>query len=1073
MGTFSVSGSCNAAFSTNPATPTAPDSCGGMTIVAWTVTADHCYTSTTHVDTFTVVDATSISVTEASSVEENSCQTQDQINTAFASWLGTFSVSGGCNAAFSTNPATPAAPDSCGGMTIVTWTVSADHCYNSTTHVDTFIVTDATTVSVTEAGTTEENSCQTQIAINSAFASWLGTFSVSGGCNAAFSTNPASPVAPDSCGGMTIVTWTVTADHCYNSTTHVDTFTVTDATTVSVTEAGTVEENSCQTQDQINTAFATWLGTFSVSGGCNAAFSTNPATPVAPDSCGGMTIVTWTVTADHCYNSTTHVDTFTVVDATTVSVTEAGKVEENSCQTQDQINTAFASWLGTFSVSGGCNATFSTNPATPAAPDSCGGMTIVTWTVSANHCYSSTTHVDTFTVLSATTVSVTEAGKVEENSCQTQSAIDAAFTSWLGSFSISGGCNPAFTISPVTPVAPDSCGGMTIVTWTVTDDHCYDPSTHIDTFSVLADPAIFVLEAGTVVEASCQSQAQIDAAFSDWLSSFFLIGGCTTILTTSPSTPMPPDSCGGMTIVTWTLINGCNGETNYIDTFTVLDFPDVVVTEAGTVEQASCQSQDDIDAAFASWLGTFSISGGCSATFSTNPATPTVPDSCGGMTIVTWTVSSEHCYTPTTHIDTFTVLTAPEIIVFEAGSIEQAACQTQAQIDAAFLNWGSEFFASGGCSLNITIDPEIPTAPDSCGGMTIVTWTVSAEDCYITTTHVDTFTVLDALDIEWSGNLLEDFTVPTTSNSCDTLLTFDIGEALDGCNQDNIEYQVTAIDSSGSALTISHTTDLSYEALFPGGLNEVYILASGSCGSILRDTFFIEVIDEINPTSICAGDTIEVEIGIDQTGTLLENALVAGNSTDNCGFTEFSPEMTYTCEDLGINMVDLIATDSNNNKDTIQCPVEVIGGTNCPVNLTPNFFPPQAAIFDIGDVKDFVIKVDNTLFGTTQGIIQVFIPYQVGYTLEFLDNATTASTLLGPWPIENTSWTKTLIGAGILLTAKNNVEIGAFGSLNFAIQVTADNGGSSGSITANISPTSGGQIDNTDDTKSRNINVNN
>ena len=748
LGTFSVSGGCNAAFSTNPVTPSAPDSCGGMTIVTWTVTADHCYNSTTHLDTFTVIDATAVSVTEATTVEENSCQTQDQINTAFASWLGTFNVSGGCNATFSTNPATPTAPDSCGGMTIVIWTVSADHCYNSTTHVDTFTITDATTVSVTEAGTVQENSCQTQDQINTAFASWLGTFSVSGGCNAAFSTNPASPVAPDSCGGMTIVTWTVSADHCYNSTTHVDTFTVTDATTVSVTEASSVQENSCQTQDQINTAFASWLGTFSVSGGCNAAFSTNPATPTAPDSCGGMTIVTWTVSADHCYNSTTHVDTFTVVDATTVSVTEASSVQENSCQTQDQINTAFASWLGTFSVSGGCNAAFSTNPATPTAPDSCGGMTIVTWTVSADHCYNSTTHVDTFTVTDATTVSVTEAGTVQENSCQTQDQINTAFASWLGTFSVSGGCNAAFSTNPATPTAPDSCGGMTIVTWTVTADHCYNSTTHVDTFTVVDATTVSVTEASSVQESSCQTQIAINSAFASWLATFSVSGGCNAAFSTNPATPTAPDSCGGMTIVTWTVTaDHCYNSTTHVDTFSVVDAITVSVTEASSVQENSCQTQDQINTAFASWLGTFSVSGGCNAAFSTIPATPTAPDSCGGMTIVTWTVTADHCYNSTTHVDTFTVTDATTVSVTEAGTVEENSCQTQDQINTAFASWLGTFSVSGGCNAAFSTNPASPVAPDSCGGMTIVTWTVSADHCYNSTTHVDTFTVVDATTV--------------------------------------------------------------------------------------------------------------------------------------------------------------------------------------------------------------------------------------------------------------------------------------------------------------------------------------
>ncbi|MBK6347377.1 MAG: hypothetical protein IPF68_15885 [Bacteroidales bacterium] len=59
--------------------------------------------------------------------------------------------------------------------------------------------------------------------------------------------------------------------------------------------------------------FALWLDGFGVTGGCAPAFTNG--TPVAPGLCGGSTLVTWTVT-DHCYVTSTHTATFTIVSPT-------------------------------------------------------------------------------------------------------------------------------------------------------------------------------------------------------------------------------------------------------------------------------------------------------------------------------------------------------------------------------------------------------------------------------------------------------------------------------------------------------------------------------------------------------------------------------------------------------------------------------------------------------------------------------------------------------------------------------------------------------------------------------------
>ncbi|MFV5696158.1 IPT/TIG domain-containing protein, partial [Flavobacterium sp. LB3P122] len=75
---------------------------------------------------------------------------------------------------------------------------------------------------------------------------------------------------------------------------------------------------------------------------------------------------------------------------------------------------------------------------------------------------------------------------VTEASCQTQDQINTKFNAWLATFSTSGGANPVLTSNPVTPLAPNNCGGSTTVTWTLTSD-CEETKTCTRTFTVTPD----------------------------------------------------------------------------------------------------------------------------------------------------------------------------------------------------------------------------------------------------------------------------------------------------------------------------------------------------------------------------------------------------------------------------------------------------------------------------------------------------------------------------------------------------------------------------------------------------------
>jgi hypothetical protein len=148
--------------------------------------------------------------------------------------------------------------------------------------------------------------------------------------------------------------------------------------------------NACifTSQSEADTDFADWLDDFAVGGGCNPSFSTNPISPSAPYYCGGEITVVWTVT-DICYDDDfDYTATYVINDAPSVIVTVVDdySISSTAFTSQSEADIDFADWLDDFAVSGGCNPSFSTNPASPSAPDYTGGETTVVWTVS-DVCY--------------------------------------------------------------------------------------------------------------------------------------------------------------------------------------------------------------------------------------------------------------------------------------------------------------------------------------------------------------------------------------------------------------------------------------------------------------------------------------------------------------------------------------------------------------------------------------------------------------------------------------------------------------------------------------------------------------
>jgi hypothetical protein len=215
--------------------------------------------------------------------------------------------------------------------------------------------------------------CTSSSAISTAFTNWLN--SVQAGSGSA-TRNPTNPVAPVICGGTTTVTWTVTND-C-GTQTCASSFTVANAPAVVLTCAQNTTLAACTSQADVNTAYANWLASATATGGCNRGAVTNNA-GAAPNACtGGTATVTFTVTST-CETKTCSAS-FTVNPAPAVVLTCAANTTVNSCLTQDQVNSAYASWLTTATASGGCGLGSVTNNG-GSAPNKCGGSKTVTFTV--------------------------------------------------------------------------------------------------------------------------------------------------------------------------------------------------------------------------------------------------------------------------------------------------------------------------------------------------------------------------------------------------------------------------------------------------------------------------------------------------------------------------------------------------------------------------------------------------------------------------------------------------------------------------------------------------------------------
>ncbi|MBK9012934.1 MAG: hypothetical protein IPM82_02000 [Saprospiraceae bacterium] len=654
------------------------------------------------------------------------CQTQPAVDAAYAAWLATVSASGGCDGVLTNN--STGAPPACGGSTTVTFTYTSTCPPLVTTCDATFTVTAAPTITITCPANTTTTACQTQAAVDIAYAVWLATATATGGCNGLLTNNGGS--APPACGGSKTVTFTYTSSCSPMTTTCQATFTVAMASSVVLTCPINTTIAACQTHAAIDAAYANWLATAAATGGCSGVLSNNSTG--APSACGGSKTVTFTYTSSCAPLITTCEATFTVTAAPTVTLTCPANTTVTACQTQADVDAAYATWLSTASASGGCNGVLSNNGG--SAPLACGGSKTVTFTYTSSCAPLTTTCQATFTVTAAPAVTLTCPVNTTTAACQSQADVDAAYATWLATASASGGCNGLLTNNGGS--APSACGGSKTVTFTYTSSCAPLTTTCQATFTVTAAPVVVLTCPINTTTAACQTQTEVDAAYVTWLTTVSATGGCNGVLNNN-STGAPP-ACGGSKTVTFTYASTCAPLTTTCQaTFTVTAAPVVVLTCPVNTTVAACQTQAAVDAAYATWLASVSATGGCNVNLTNNSTG--APLACGGSTTVTFTYTSTCAPLTTTCQATFTVTAAPTVVLICPANTTVAACQSQAAIDAAYATWLATVSATGGC--NVVLSNNGGTAPLACGGSKTVTFTYTSTCAPLSSTCQATFTV--------------------------------------------------------------------------------------------------------------------------------------------------------------------------------------------------------------------------------------------------------------------------------------------------------------------------------------------
>lgn len=210
----------------------------------------------------------------------------------------------------------------------------------------------------------------------------------------------------------------------------------------------------------------------------------------------------------------------------------------------------------------------------------------------------------------------------------------------------------------------------------------------------------------------------------------------------------------------------------------------------------------------------------------------------------------------------------------------EAACQTQAQIDTKYAAWLASVQAGGGC--NGVLTNNSTGAPSACGGSKTVTFTYTSGCAPITSTCNSTFTVAtDGLPVLTSCAVTRNIEGCTTSNIT--------GPAFSTTSAPSTEAEFENATNQGNVSDACGISSVTYQDVASGScpiiVTRTWTL-SDACGHILTCNQLIYVDDTMNPGLACPPN-----VTIACTSSTLPATTGSPTSSDNCTAT---PVVTYS-----------------------------------------------------------------------------------------------------------------------------------------------------------------------------------
>ncbi len=825
--------------------------------------------------------------------------------------------------------------------------------------------------------------CSDVASIQTAYDAWKTGFSFMGGCETVVDNLNELPVLTDlTCGGQIEFTLIV-SDACGQVDSCTSYFVVQAAEDLALSCPNDTVLPACTDTSDIKLAYETWRAQFDYTGGCTSVTSNIDSIPELSDlSCGGQIEFRYVVNlgSPSCPNSVDCYSTFTVESPSDLKVVVPPDASLPLCSDTASIRAAYNTWAAAFTTTGGCDVITNIDSIPELTDLTCGGSISFIFMAhnGSGKCADAATDSSSFSVIAPPPLTLTCPADPNLPGCAGIIAITNAYNNWVDGFTALGGCDISTNINEVPPLGDLLCDGQLSFTFVAQNsgDVCTASDSCTSTFSIgTADSLVVSCPGDTIVE-GCTA-IEVQTIFNNWIAQFSYTGGCNAN-ESDLSIYTPPVTCGGVVIVNYIVSDEC-GQADSCSAFFQVEAPDLVITLPEDTLLDACQSQLDIDVAFADWISRFGYSGGCNV-LATDVSLFTAPDICGGEIIVNYS-ATDACGQAETRAAFFAIdipLNVDLIPSFTVPGSASLYSDADCSYDADPLITGYPANLKDNCTQDSLLVSYVDSIADgSCLGEYIIyrSWTVT-DNCGNDTTQLQIINVLDTLppEIVCPANASE-YADP---NQCHkTGMDMGLATATDNCTPDD-------------SIVISNDAP----AQLPVGTTVVTWTATDDCGNTSTCMQLVTIVDTIPPNIDINGCQDVTEAAALNNCSKVPDTMLDPVYSDDCWPTD-SLVLTYSVTgattvsgtgsaavvnyNVGVSFVTYTITDPDGLQDSCSFTVTIVDVT-----------PPGIEIGGCVDVSDTAAanncsKIPATIVDPT-----------------YSDNC---------WPVDSLSLTWTMTGA--------------------------------------------------------------